>query len=141
RTERRREIRDAQTLFNAVGAGAGSLDADRALVHAELLLLCRALRHYIQTAADYRANARVGASLLAAVGRARAGCVPVHSPLSDRSRALVSQLDASHCSVCHADDRSSRDLFDHRLAAARRGLSGPDFDPGFVFVGYSLQPS
>jgi len=89
REARKEEAAHAETIFNTVDARSDGMDVDRAFIHAELLFLRGALRCDLSGSADSRADAGVGASLLVAVGWARAGCVFVHTPLSDRSRALV----------------------------------------------------
>src|SRR5262245_59738323 len=114
------------------------MDADWIVLHAELLLFRRALCCDLPRAAYSRTNASMGDPLLVALGRARAGCILVHAPLSDRSRAMVPQFAPAHSRLRCVDDCSSRDLFDHRLAAARCGLQEPQLDPGLVFIGHSV---
>src|SRR6266404_2469645 len=69
---------DAETLYNAVAPGPGSMDAHRFVLHAELLLLRLALRSDFRAPADTWSDARMGASILAVVGGARAGDLPVY---------------------------------------------------------------
>src|SRR6266545_4280671 len=98
------------------------MDADRAVLHVQLLPLRGPLRRDLQAAADPFRDAPLGAALLVPLGSPLTARLPAHAALPAGARSVARRRARPLRRLCRALARAPRGLPDGRMGAPCRGL-------------------